>query len=103
LEQVNKHPPATNGLATNKNTGNKMYGQHNKPISRRLRKRDAAEMTWFSRGLRLAAGFILQSTFNLTPPVTWIDVTNPPEVVGAQFTVTNPSSASPRFYRLSKP
>jgi beta-lactam-binding protein with PASTA domain len=50
-----------------------------------------------------AAGYTLQSTFNLTPPATWIDSTNTPVVMGAQFTVTNPISGPARFYRLSKP
>ena len=50
-----------------------------------------------------AAGFTLQSTLNLTPPVTWTDATNPPAVVGPQFTVTNSLSGSARFYRLRQP
>jgi len=50
-----------------------------------------------------AAGYTLQSTFNLTPPATWMDSTNTPVVMGAQFTVTNPVSGPARFYRLTKP
>ena len=50
-----------------------------------------------------AAGFTLQSTLNLTPPVTWIDSTNQPAVIGTQFNVTNTTSGSAQFYRLRKP
>jgi len=50
-----------------------------------------------------AIWFTLQSTPNLTPPVTWLDVTNPPTVLGGQFTVTNTASAGARFFRLRKP
>ena len=49
-----------------------------------------------------STGFTLQSTPNLTPPVTWLDVTNPPTVVGGQFTVTNTASAGAQFFRLRK-
>ena len=49
-----------------------------------------------------AAGFTLQSTLALTPPVTWIDSINAPAVLGAQFTVTNTFSGSARIYRLRK-
>ena len=50
-----------------------------------------------------AVGFTLQSTLNLTPPVTWIDSTNPEAVIGTQFTVTNAASGRAQFYRLRKP
>src|SRR6266540_1381316 len=50
-----------------------------------------------------AVGFILQSTLDLTAPITWLDFTNPPTVIGAQFTVTNSISGSAQFYRLRKP
>jgi hypothetical protein len=50
-----------------------------------------------------AVGFTLQSATNLAPPVTWIDSTSPPAVVGAEFTVTNPISGPSQFYRLRKP
>ena len=50
-----------------------------------------------------AAGLTLQSTFNLTPPVTWMDSINPPALIGTQFTVTNTTSDSAQFYRLRKP
>jgi hypothetical protein len=48
-------------------------------------------------------GFTLQSTTNLTPPVTWSDVTNPRVVIGGQYTVTNSRSGSAQFFRLRKP
>jgi len=50
-----------------------------------------------------AVGFTLQSTPSLAPPVTWIESTNPPSVIGAQFTVTNSFSGNSKFYRLHKP
>ena len=50
-----------------------------------------------------AVGFTLQSTLSLTPPVTWMDVTDAPSVIDAQFTVTNTLSGSAQFYRLKKP
>ena len=49
-----------------------------------------------------AIGFTLQSTLNLTFPATWIDSTNAPATVGAQFTVTNTIVGSGQFYRLKK-
>ena len=49
-----------------------------------------------------ATGFTLQSAFQLTPPVTWVDVANEPAVIGGQFTVTNAFSGSALFYRLRK-
>jgi hypothetical protein len=49
-----------------------------------------------------AVGFTLQSTLDLTPPVTWLDSTNAPAVIGGQFTVTNTLSGSAQFYRLKK-
>ena len=50
-----------------------------------------------------AAGFTLQTTPDLRSPTHWIDSTSVPAVSGAQFTVTNPLSASAQFYRLRKP
>jgi hypothetical protein len=50
-----------------------------------------------------AVGFALQTTFSLTPPVIWMDFTNPPAVIGAQFMVTNNLSKLAQFYRLRKP
>jgi hypothetical protein len=49
-----------------------------------------------------AVGFTLQSNLNPTLPATWIDSTNAPATVGAQFTVTNTIVASGQFYRLKK-
>ena len=49
-----------------------------------------------------APGFTLQSTLDLTPPVTWLDSTNVPAVIGAHFTLTNSTSGGARFYRLRK-
>jgi hypothetical protein len=49
-----------------------------------------------------AVGFTLQSTPDLTPPVTWLDSTNVPAVIGAHFTLTNTPSGGGRLYRLRK-
>jgi hypothetical protein len=49
-----------------------------------------------------APGFTLQSTTDLTPPVTWLDSTSVPAVIGANFTLTNTTSGGARFYRLRK-
>jgi hypothetical protein len=49
-----------------------------------------------------APGFTLQSTPDLTPPVTWLDSTNVPAVIGAYFTLTNTPSGGALFYRLRK-
>jgi hypothetical protein len=49
-----------------------------------------------------APGFTLQSTPDLTPPVTWLDSTNVPAVIGAHFTLTNTTTGDARFYRLRK-
>ena len=40
---------------------------------------------------------------NLTPPVTWLDVTNPPTLLGGLITVTNTTSGGAQFFRLRKP
>ena len=50
-----------------------------------------------------ATGFTLESATNLTPPLTWLDVTNPPTVLGGLFTVTNPIFGAAEFFRLRKP
>ena len=50
-----------------------------------------------------AVGFTLQSTLHLTLPLTWMESTNPPAVLGAQFTVTNTLSGPAQFYRLRQP
>jgi len=49
-----------------------------------------------------AVGFTLQSTLDLTPPVTWLASPSGPAVVGAHFTLTNTTSGGARFYRLKK-
>ncbi len=49
-----------------------------------------------------ATGFTLQSTLQLTAPATWVDVTNAPALLGAQWTVTNSFSGGAQFYRLRK-
>src|SRR5262245_18643880 len=49
-----------------------------------------------------AVGFKLQSTLDLKSPVTWIDSTSVPAVIGAHFTLTNTTSGGARFYRLRK-
>ncbi len=49
-----------------------------------------------------APGFTLQSTLDLAPPVIWVDVTNAPALLGAQWTVTNSFSGGAQFYRLRK-
>jgi alpha-tubulin suppressor-like RCC1 family protein len=49
-----------------------------------------------------APGFTLQSTLDLTPPVTWLDSTGVPTVIGAHFTLTNTTSGGNHFFRLRK-
>lgn len=49
-----------------------------------------------------AVGFALQSAFDLNSPTGWIDFTNSPTVVGAQFTTTNLISGDAQFYRLKR-
>jgi len=46
--------------------------------------------------------FFVQSTTNLTPPVTWTAVSTPAALVNGLNTVTNPISGAPTFYRLSQ-
>ena len=48
-------------------------------------------------------GYMLQWTFSLAPPVSWIDSTNSPAVFGAYFSVSSASSGSAQFFRLRKP
>jgi hypothetical protein len=45
-------------------------------------------------------GFTLQSMTNLIPPVTWIDSTQSPTTIGAEFVITNETSGSAQFFRL---
>ena len=40
---------------------------------------------------------------NLTPPVTWLDVTNPPTLLGGLITVTNTTFGGAQLFRLRKP
>jgi hypothetical protein len=49
-----------------------------------------------------APRFTLQSTLDLTPPVTWTDSTSVPAVIGGPFTLTNTTSGGAKFYRLRK-
>ena len=49
-----------------------------------------------------AAGFTLQSTTNLVSPAVWSNVSPGPVVVNGQNAVTNPSSGTQKFYRLSQ-
>jgi hypothetical protein len=46
--------------------------------------------------------FNLESSSNLSQTANWTTVTNEPVIVGNQFCVTNPISAGPVFFRLSK-
>jgi uncharacterized delta-60 repeat protein/uncharacterized repeat protein (TIGR01451 family) len=49
-----------------------------------------------------AAGYVLQSTTSLTPPVVWTPVTNPaPQVINGQNTVTITPGSGLLFFRLS--
>ena len=45
-------------------------------------------------------GSINAYTSGTSVDVTWLDVTNPPTVVGGSFTVTNPLSSPAQFFRL---
>jgi len=47
-----------------------------------------------------AQGFALQQTTNLSPPITWLPVTNTPTLAGGQYVVTQPTTNGSRFYRL---
>jgi len=50
-----------------------------------------------------AAFYELHSATNLTPPVTWTRVTNPPVLVNGAWTVPLPATEGQRFFRLSAP
>ena len=52
--------------------------------------------------LATPAGFILQSTTNLAPPILWNAVSPGGTLVGGQFVVTNGLSAGSQFYRLAQ-
>ena len=62
-----------------------------------LRVGDNAVLFW-PTGL---SGFTLQSTTNLASP-SWATNSTPPVIVNGQYTVTNPVTATPRFYRLGR-
>jgi hypothetical protein len=49
-----------------------------------------------------APGFTWQSTLDLIPPVTWIDSTSVPTVIGAYFTLTNTTTRGAQFYGLRR-
>ena len=49
-----------------------------------------------------AAGFTLQSTTNLVSPAVWITNSPAPVVVNGQYAVTNSTSGTKKFYRLSQ-
>jgi uncharacterized repeat protein (TIGR03803 family) len=55
-------------------------------------------LTWPTNG----AGFTLQYTTNLVPPVVWVTVSPGPGIVNGQNTVTNPISGTQQFFRLSQ-
>ena len=48
-----------------------------------------------------ATGYVLQSANQLTPPVSWMTVTNVPVIVNFEYTVTNQISSGSVFYRLA--
>jgi uncharacterized repeat protein (TIGR03803 family) len=48
------------------------------------------------------AGFTLQSTTNLVSPAVWITNSPAPVVVNGQYAVTNSTSGTKKFYRLSQ-
>jgi len=60
----------------------------------------------FSFGLTLGAnfGYHVQATTNLTPPISWVNLTNfvatKPDVIITDLTVTN---FRVRFYRVTSP
>jgi PKD domain len=47
-----------------------------------------------------AAGYTLQYTTNLTPPVVWMTVSSTPTPVNGQYAATSPVSGSQVFFRL---
>jgi titin len=50
-----------------------------------------------------ASGFSLKEATNLSPPVFWALVTNPPILTGGRYQVKVPSTNGARFYRLVLP
>lgn len=70
-----------------------------RPTLNSRRTGDELILTWPTN----AVGFTLQSMLQLTPPMTWADVTNAPSVIlGGHWTVTNTFSGGAKFYRLRK-
>ncbi len=49
------------------------------------------------------AGFALESTPNLNPPVTWTVVNTTPAIVNNQNSVTISASPGDQFFRLARP
>ncbi len=49
----------------------------------------------------ISGSFVLQQTFNLSPPVLWTMVVNSPVLTNNFFVVTMPATNSSVFYRLS--
>jgi uncharacterized repeat protein (TIGR01451 family) len=56
------------------------------------------ELSWPTN----TAGFVLESSANLSVTSSWLTVTSTVEVVNGRFTVTNSISDATRFYRLKK-
>lgn len=50
----------------------------------------------------IAAGFTLQATTNLSPPIAWTIDTNSPSFIADSYYVTNRLDGPARFYRLLK-
>ncbi|MGH7978137.1 MAG: hypothetical protein ACREE6_02080, partial [Limisphaerales bacterium] len=48
------------------------------------------------------AGYVLQSTTNLTPVISWSTVSPSPVIVNGRFIVTNNEASGNMFYRLQK-
>jgi hypothetical protein len=48
------------------------------------------------------SGFTLQSASGLNLPLTWINSSVSPAIVGSQYVVTNPASGDAQFYRLKR-
>lgn len=66
---------------------------------RRLPASGELELRWSA----VPAGFVLQQTTNLTPPVIWWPVTNAPALQDATYRVVLPALPYPQFFRLVLP
>ena len=53
-------------------------------------------LTWATN----APGFTLESTTNISPPVTWTTNSSPIIILNGQYTVTNTAAGTQKFYRL---